>query len=82
MPLSPFNISMYFTHCWLEDTYFQKENWQLKGITPLQMAKYHVFVLMQICYPYIVWNFPKFQENHVSSFWDMGQSMSVIAMGK
>ena len=34
---------------------------------------------MQISYPYIVWNnFPKFQENRASSFWDMGQSMCII----
>ena len=40
-----------------------------KGIAPLQMTKCHVFVLMQIRYPYIVWNhFPKFHENRASSF--------------
>ena len=40
-----------------------------KGIAHLEMAKSHVFVLMQISYPYIVWNnFPKFQENCASSF--------------
>ena len=36
---------------------------------------------MQISYPYIVWNkVQKFQENHVSSFWDMHQSMCVIVV--
>ena len=41
------------------------------------------FLLMQIRYPYIVWNnFPKFQENRSSSFWDMRQSMWVIVVGK
>ena len=54
----------------------------LKGIAPLQMAKCLVFVLMQILYPYIVWtNFPKFQKNCASCFWDMGQSMWVIVLG-
>ena len=45
------------------------------------MAKSHVFVLMQISYPYIVWNnFPKFQKNCESSFWDMRQSMCIIVV--
>ena len=28
----------------------------IKGIAPLETAKSHVFLLMQISYPYIVWN--------------------------
>ena len=33
-----------------------------QGIAHLEMAKSHVFLLIQISYPYIVWNnFPKFQ---------------------
>ena len=52
---------------------------KFKGIAHLVMAKSHAFVLMQISYPYIVWdNFPKFQENHASNFWDMRQSMGII----
>ena len=40
------------------------------------------FLLMQISYPYIVWNnFPKFQENRASSFWDMRQSMCMHNWG-
>ena len=31
----------------------------LKGVAHLEMAKSHVFVLMQISYPYIVWNIRK-----------------------
>ena len=49
-----------------------------KGIAHLEMAKSHVFVLMQITYLYIVWNFPKFQEHPASSFWDMRQRMCII----
>ena len=38
---------------------------------------------MQIRYRYNVQeNFPKFQENRASSFWDMRQSMWVIVVGK
>ena len=40
------------------------------------------FLLVQISHPYVVWNnFPKFQENRSSSFWDMRQSMCVIVVG-
>ena len=45
------------------------------------MAKSHVFALMQISYPNIIWNnFPKFQENRASSFWDVRQSMCIIVV--
>ena len=41
----------------------------VKRIAHLEMAKSHVFVLVQISYPYSVWNnFPKFQENRASCF--------------
>ena len=54
---------------------------RFKGIAHPEMAKSHVFVLMQISYSYIVWNnFPKFQENRASNFWDMRQSMCVIVV--
>ena len=37
--------------------------------------------LMKISYLLIVWNnFPKYQENHASSFWDMSQSMCIIVV--
>ena len=43
--------------------------YEIKEIAHLEIAKSHVFLLMQISYPYIVWNnFPKFQENCASSF--------------
>ena len=46
------------------------------------MAKSRVSLLMQINYPHIVWNnFPKFQENRASSFWDMRRSMCVTVGG-
>ena len=59
-----------------------EKHW-LKGIAYLEIAKSHVFLLMQISYPYIFWNnIPKFQENRVSSFWDMRKSMCVIVVGE
>ena len=55
--------------------------WFLNGIALLKMAKSHVFLVMQISYPYIVWNnFPKFQENRASNFRDMRQSMCIIVV--
>ena len=50
----------------------------LKGIAYRETAKSHVFLLMQISYPYIFWNnVPKFQENG-----DMRKSMCVIVVGE
>ena len=57
------------------------QNTNLKGITYLETAKGHIFMLMQISYPYIFWNnVTKFQENCASSFWDMRKSMRVIVV--
>ena len=55
-----------------------------KGIANLQMVVgIMIFLLIQIRCPYIVWNnFPKFQENRESSFWDMRQSMCEILVGE
>ena len=40
------------------------KNENVNWIADKTMAKSHVFLLMQICYPYIVWNTdPKFHEN-------------------
>ena len=61
--------------------FFFKFTYSFKGIANLEMAKSHVFVLMQISYPYIVWNnFPKFQKNRARSFWNMHQSMCIIVV--
>ena len=47
----------------------------------METAERHVFLLMQISYPYIAFNnVPLFQENRASSFWDMRQSMCVIVV--
>ena len=56
---------------------------RFKGIAYLETAKSHVFLLMQISYPYIFWNnVPKIEENQLNSFCDMCKSMCVIVVGE
>ena len=50
----------------------------LKGHARYKTGKSHVLLLMQISYPFIVWNnVPKFHENRVGSFRAMRQSLCV-----
>ena len=54
---------------------------RLIGDRPVKKQQKSCFLLMQISYPYIVWNnVQKLHENRASSFWAMLQSMCVIVV--